>query len=143
MNTSGKTALHDVTQSQDLKDRWAHPMAVVRDPSMTIDEKRAILASWASDQRSVPNNPSLRQLGKSRLVEIDDILEALMRLDQLTTHSTANDPGKRWRDHLPTFNHLGRSKRDDDDDPPTPAPAVVRPRPPVLEGGVTAVAVAA
>lgn len=145
MNISGKTASRDVTNSQGVKDRWTHPMAVVRDPTTTSDEKRAILASWASDQRAVPNNPSLRRLGNGRLVEIDDILEALMQLDHLANHSTANElsRGSNWRDHRPTLDRLGWSKRDDDDDPPTPAPAAVHPRPPILEGGVAAVAVAA
>jgi hypothetical protein len=28
---------------------FAHPMDVVRDPDLTLNEKRAVLASWASD----------------------------------------------------------------------------------------------
>ena len=32
---------------------FAHPMDVVRDPDLTLNEKRAILASWASDACAV------------------------------------------------------------------------------------------
>ncbi len=33
-----------------------HPDDVVRDPGMTLDEKRAVLAAWASDAHMVENN---------------------------------------------------------------------------------------
>ena len=111
---------------------------------MTTDEKRALLASWASDRRVIPDNPALRQLDDGRRVTIDDVLDALRRLDQMPDDPTLirrraqfGLSGK-W---LPR----GRPGRwdDDDDDPPTPAPAAICPRPPVREGGATAVAVAA
>ena len=37
------------------------PMEVVNDPDMTTQEKRAILASWASDACAVEAAPDLRQ----------------------------------------------------------------------------------
>ena len=37
------------------------PMEVVNDPDMTVQEKRAILASWASDACAVEAAPDLRQ----------------------------------------------------------------------------------
>lgn len=116
-----------------------HPMAVVRDETMTTDEKRSVLASWASDERAVPNYPSLRRLDNGCLVEIDDVLAALKRLDQLTNRSNPCERNNRTdrRKLRPTIGRFGRRDRDnDDDDPPTPTPAAVRPRPPVLEGGV-------
>jgi hypothetical protein len=33
---------------------FAHPMDVVRDPDLALNEKRAILASWASGFRQIP-----------------------------------------------------------------------------------------
>ncbi len=126
----------------DLEGAGKHlspPMAVIRDATMTTAEKRTLLASWASDERAVPDHPSLRRLDNGCLVEIDEVFTALKRLDQLKNCSDASYWSKRssrlkkWR----AFGLLGRRNRDDDDDdPPTPTPAVVRPRPPVLEGGV-------
>jgi hypothetical protein len=39
---------------------FAHPMDVARDPDLTLNEKRAILASWASDACAVEAAPELR-----------------------------------------------------------------------------------
>ena len=41
---------------------YDHPRDVVEDPALSIGEKRAILASWASDAASVASNPALREL---------------------------------------------------------------------------------
>ena len=37
---------------------FAHPMDVVRDRDLTVSEKRAVLASWASDACAVEVAPS-------------------------------------------------------------------------------------
>lgn len=61
---------------------YDHPRDVVADPALPIGEKRAILASWASDAASVASNPALRELpGSSKIVTIDEILDALATLD--------------------------------------------------------------
>ncbi len=61
---------------------YDHPRDVVADTTLSIGEKRAILASWASDAAAVASNPALRELsGSSRIVTIDEILEALSALD--------------------------------------------------------------
>ena len=53
-------------------------------------EKRAILASWASDAAAVTSCPSLRAIPWTKnVVSIDDILEALSSLD----HSPRTPPG--------------------------------------------------
>jgi hypothetical protein len=39
----------------------AHPNDVVNDPDLTLSEKRAILASWASDACAVEAAPALRR----------------------------------------------------------------------------------
>jgi hypothetical protein len=59
-----------------------HPRDVVADPSLSLSEKRAILASWASDASAIASCPALRAPeGLKAPVYIDDILEALCALD--------------------------------------------------------------
>jgi hypothetical protein len=60
---------------------FAHPMDVVSDPDLTLNEKRAILASWASDACAVEAAPELR-LTATGLVRWDDIMDALRELDR-------------------------------------------------------------
>lgn len=43
-----------------------HPRDVVADATLSISEKRAILASWASDAAAVASNPALRELAGTR-----------------------------------------------------------------------------
>ena len=57
------------------------PMDVVNDPDMTVQEKRAILASWASDACAVEAAPDLRRPPSAPIVRFDDIMDALKRLD--------------------------------------------------------------
>lgn len=62
---------------------FAHPGDVVADPDLTLNEKRAILASWASDACAVEASPALRCApGSERPVSVDAILEALGDLDK-------------------------------------------------------------
>jgi hypothetical protein len=62
---------------------FEHPLQVVSDPDLTLNEKRAILASWASDACAVEAAPALRCVpGGRRPVSVDDILEALRSLDR-------------------------------------------------------------
>jgi hypothetical protein len=61
---------------------YDHPNDVVTDATLSIGEKRAILASWASDAAAVASNPALRELpGSHRKVSIDEVFEALAALD--------------------------------------------------------------
>ena len=126
------------TPSQVDGPRWTTPRQVLRDPGMTRDEKRALLASWASDARAVANYPALRQLDTGHLVTIDDVLGALEELDgceepRLFRASEAR-PKRRGSKVRALWGH--RPSDDDDDDPLSPAPALVWPRPPVLDGAV-------
>jgi hypothetical protein len=62
---------------------YDHPRDVLTDQTISTGEKRAILASWASDAAAVVSNPALREVpGSHRTVTIDDVLEALSALDQ-------------------------------------------------------------
>src|SRR4030081_753977 len=60
-----------------------HPREVLADTALSRAEKRAILASWASDAAAgVPACPSSRPLpGTKGAVSIDEIWEALSSLD--------------------------------------------------------------
>src|SRR5947209_8859935 len=60
-----------------------HPSLVVNDPDLTLNEKRAILASWASDACAIGAAPALRYApGGKKPVRVDDVMEALRTLDK-------------------------------------------------------------
>ena len=59
-----------------------HPQDVLAAEHIDKDEKRAILASWASDQFAIESMPILRHYpGTERAVSYDEILGALKALD--------------------------------------------------------------
>src|ERR1044072_9211918 len=59
-----------------------HPRDVVSHPTLTLAEKRAILASWASDASAIASCPALRAPeGLKARVTLDDLLAALCALD--------------------------------------------------------------
>ena len=60
---------------------FAHPLAVVNDPDLTLNEKRAILASWASDACAVEAAPELRHPPGGRVIRFEEIMDALRTLD--------------------------------------------------------------
>jgi len=58
------------------------PIDVVKSRSLSVDDKRAILAAWASDFYAVDSKPALRQLpGTDEPVSIDEVQIALRELD--------------------------------------------------------------
>ncbi len=61
---------------------FGHPSEVVSDSDLTLNEKRAILASWASDACAIEAAPGLRARPKGPPVRFDDIMDALRTLDQ-------------------------------------------------------------
>lgn len=78
------------------------PMEVVNDPDMTVQEKRAILASWASDACAVEASPELREPSPAAVVSFDDIMDALKRLDGEAADSPNYgkfiNRARRWKD---------------------------------------------
>ncbi|MCV0398019.1 MAG: hypothetical protein K5872_23035 [Rhizobiaceae bacterium] len=61
---------------------YEHPDDVVADASLELDEKRAILSSWASDACAVESMPALRRPpGGHRPISFDAIMDALRLLD--------------------------------------------------------------
>jgi hypothetical protein len=87
------------------------PMEVVNDPDMTVQEKRAILAAWASDACAVEATPELRQLTSAEPVRFDDIMDALKCLDgevaAQPNYSKFINRARRWKD-LYHRNRAGR-----------------------------------
>jgi hypothetical protein len=74
---------------------FRHPSDVLRDTDLTLNEKRAVLAAWASDACAVEASPSLRSApGATRPVPIDDIFEALCQLDK----EARSDASMSWAD---------------------------------------------
>ena len=62
---------------------FEHPSHVVDDPDLTLNEKRAILASWASDACAMETAPHLRCApGSKQPILFDDVMEALRTLDK-------------------------------------------------------------
>ena len=78
------------------------PMDVVADPGMTVQEKRAILASWASDACAVEAAPDLRRPPLAPLVRFDDVMDALKRLDgdvaDKPQYGKFINRARRWKD---------------------------------------------
>jgi hypothetical protein len=67
----------------------------VEDATLSAGEKRAILASWASDAAAVASNPALREIpGSRRLVTIDDVFEALSELDPAPRDPPGGKPAR-------------------------------------------------
>jgi hypothetical protein len=61
---------------------FGHPSEVINDPDLTLNEKRAILASWASDACAIEAAPELRSTPHGVRVRFDEIMEALRTLDK-------------------------------------------------------------
>jgi len=61
---------------------FKHPDGVLSDATLDLQEKRAILSSWASDACAVDSMPALRQPpGAEQPVSFDQIMDALRQLD--------------------------------------------------------------
>ncbi len=130
-------------------DVFRHPREVLAHPTLSRAQKRAVLASWASDAQTLENAPGLRCLPgcKAEPVSVDAVLAALAQLDG----SAAWGPGSTVAVKAPVQRrssplgmlrrHIRPGRRDDDDDPP-PCPAAIRPRP-RTPSGATAIAVCA
>ncbi|WP_201861348.1 hypothetical protein [Microvirga soli] len=62
---------------------FVHPHDVVTAPDLSREDKRAILAAWASDVWAVESAPGLRRCPglADRTVPVDAVLDALRSLD--------------------------------------------------------------
>jgi hypothetical protein len=85
----------DITALLNPGTVFDHPRDVVANPSLSISEKRAILASWASDASAIASCPALRApAGLRAPVTIDEILEALCELDGGPRHPPGGRPNR-------------------------------------------------
>ncbi|GBD50207.1 hypothetical protein [Methylopila sp. Yamaguchi] len=108
---------------------FVHPDEVVADPKLSLGEKRALLASWASDRHALEEAPNLRQLESGAIVPLDRILAALNELDGPDAARPASPRPLRRRLDLRRLRPqtLVRARREPEDDPPPPPkPAFAR-----------------
>ncbi|MET7241980.1 hypothetical protein ABZT49_01295 [Methylobacterium sp. EM32] len=112
-------------------DVFRHPREVLAHPHLTRAEKRAVLASWASDACALEGAPGLRCLAGARAepVSVDAVLAALAQLDHDAAPPVRSEPPRKRPRGLATLHRHVRSRRRDDDDDPPPCPAVAMPRP--------------
>jgi hypothetical protein len=86
---------------------FQYPHQVVSDRNLSLEEKRAILAAWASDVHAVESFPTLRHLlGTSFPVTFSSIIDARLCLDGVSD-TDGDDPvppspghGPRCHSHL-------------------------------------------
>ncbi|MBX5193639.1 MULTISPECIES: hypothetical protein [unclassified Rhizobium] len=63
--------------------QFRRPIDVVRAPALSVDDKRTILAAWASDYYAVDSKPALRHLpGTPEPISIDEVHAGLRELDR-------------------------------------------------------------
>lgn len=59
------------------------PLDVVKATGLTVDDKRTILAAWASDYYALDSTPAFRHIpGTPKPVSIDELQAALRELDR-------------------------------------------------------------
>lgn len=91
---------------------FAHPADVVSDPDLTLTEKRAILAAWATRACAAEATPDRSD---ASAVHYEDIVDALRALDRQTVPFR---PRPHYRhvlaNRIPGV--FGRDMRDDDRD---------------------------
>lgn len=129
--------------AREVTEVFGHPDDVLNDPSLTTQEKRAVLASWASwaswasDANAVPHLPALRQLPDGSIVKLADSLRTLKAPDgaEGTVHPRASGPTLLWQKPFQrrawaprNWSRFRRRSDDDDDPPPCPVGAATRPR---------------
>ncbi|CAH2401024.1 hypothetical protein [Mesorhizobium ventifaucium] len=67
---------------------FERPQDVLTDMTLDVQEKRAILSSWASDACAVESVPALRMpAGATAPVTFNAIMDALRHLDELSRHT--------------------------------------------------------
>ena len=98
----------DLNELLHPADAFEHPSEVVHDPDLTLNEKRAILSSWASDACALEAAPEFRELPRGRAVLFDDIMDALRSLD-----TSDGQPVKKYQKLIRRRRIFGRLRRDE------------------------------
>ena len=114
----------------------ARPGDVVKDPALTLEQKRSTLAAWLSNLHAIPDAPRWRQLEDGSLVDIDEIYGALRALDDGEGDAAGASVPKGKEKSRSWIRSIIPGNRTDDDDDPPPCPAVpMRPVPLPGSGG--------
>ena len=71
---------------------FAHPYQVVDDSDLTLSEKHAILAAWATDARSVRPGAKKPGSGAGQPVKFEDIVAALREIGEQLAHGNRPRP---------------------------------------------------
>ena len=79
------------------------PAEVLNDPDLTRGEKRAILASWASDACAIEEARGLRAAPDRKVATFDEIVDALKQLDRKSS------PAMRRLDRSGIFSRRARA----------------------------------
>ena len=80
---------------------FRHPDDVLNDDTLDIQEKRAILSSWASDACAVESVPALRRPpGTEQPISFDQIMDALCRLDRAAVPSRSTSDRRHSFDRM-------------------------------------------
>jgi hypothetical protein len=95
----------DLNELLHPADAFEHPSEVVGDPDLTLNEKRAILSSWASDACALEAAPELRELPRGKVVRFDDVMDALRSLD-----SNEGQPLKKYQKLVRRREIFGRTR---------------------------------
>ncbi|RYG56855.1 hypothetical protein EON80_28905 [bacterium] len=83
----------DLRSCINLQADYDSPEDVVVDPNLTTEQKRTLLASWASDTEAVKDCPYLRApKALRRPAPISDILDALRAIDDVPFHPPGGKP---------------------------------------------------
>jgi hypothetical protein len=82
MKDNSRDEVFDLDELLHPADAFEHPSEVVGDPDLTLNEKRAILSSWASDACALEAAPELREIPRGKIVRFEDIMDALRSLDR-------------------------------------------------------------
>lgn len=107
--TDSQSGTFNLDQLLHPAQAFGHPSEVVNDPDLTLNEKRAILASWASDACAIEAAPELRRSPAGPVVRFDDIMDALRSLDAQFSAISARMRATRRR------RMLDRLRQKDDD----------------------------
>ncbi|MCA0026631.1 MULTISPECIES: hypothetical protein [unclassified Mesorhizobium] len=114
-----------------------NPGDVLNCSTMSLEAKRGLLASWASDAHAVDDAPSLRRLDDGSVMNVDEILRALKALDEreqghpphrAASRSQRRSFGRFRRGSWSRWIAGIRGEDDDDDPPPSPVCAAIPPR---------------
>jgi hypothetical protein len=109
---TGRDDIFDLDDLLHPAQAFSHPSEVIEDPDLTLNEKRAILASWASDACAVESAPPLRKAHKvAKPVTFDEVMDALRALDKLAGDNTDRH---RYRRFVRRRRILGRDRSDDE-----------------------------